>query len=296
MASLVEEIQREALDTRTSITTLLRKVKLAAAKLRLSEIEAWVDNELNGYFNKDVPPYRKARGIPKAHNPFNGWIPIMDRDGSLIELISQVKLRQAISAIEDLLTNGDGDSFQVPLPPKLISQLNAQAGFEFGEMVNFIGRGALVNVIDQVRTKVLDWAIELEKSGIKGNGISFNAEEIQAAKNNAGINIGSVGTLVGVIGNQNQVNDIVGGNLNTSEVRRLAQQLEINLPELVSSGANEDFLSPTIQKLLNETEKPDPSKKAINGLLGDLRTALAGATGNLMATGALSMINSILGA
>lgn len=296
MASLVEEIQREALDTDVSVTTLLRKVKLAAAKLKLPDIEAWVNNELNGYLSEDVPSYRKSRGIPKAYNPFNGWIPIMDRGGTFVEHISRVKLRQPVAAIEDLLANGRDGSFQVPLSPKLISHLNEQSDIEFGEMVNFVGRGNLVNVIDQVRNKILDWAIELERAGIHGDGISFNTEEIKAAKDSAIISIGSIGTMVGSVGNQNQVRDIIGDNVVTYEVQDLAKQLEANLSVLVSAGADENSLSPTVQRLLSETDKSHPDKNVISGLLGDLRAALAGATGNLIATGALSTIGKILGA
>ena len=56
MASgLIEEIQREALDASVSVGGLLRKVKLAAAKLRLAKVEQWVDSELKGYGERIAP-------------------------------------------------------------------------------------------------------------------------------------------------------------------------------------------------------------------------------------------------
>jgi len=46
---LITEIQREAIDSTSSVSGLLRKVKLAAAKLKLDNLATWVDLELNGY-------------------------------------------------------------------------------------------------------------------------------------------------------------------------------------------------------------------------------------------------------
>src|SRR5260221_4745312 len=71
---LVLEIQRDALDKDVPVTTLLRKVRLAAAKLQLTTVEEWVGHELNGY-SGELPPYRRARGTPTLLNPFHGWQP-----------------------------------------------------------------------------------------------------------------------------------------------------------------------------------------------------------------------------
>jgi hypothetical protein len=52
MTSLIEQIQRAALDPNIPVSTLLRQVKLAAAKLQLGETEDWVEKELNGYLSR----------------------------------------------------------------------------------------------------------------------------------------------------------------------------------------------------------------------------------------------------
>jgi len=87
MAGLIEEIQRDAIDRTVPVATLLRKVKLAAAKLKLPALEEWVESELNGYSGA-VPDYRKAKGQPRAFNPYNGWIPIVLDDPKHQKMIS----------------------------------------------------------------------------------------------------------------------------------------------------------------------------------------------------------------
>src|SRR5665213_2227657 len=65
--TLLREIQAAATDPTVDVSTLLRKAKILAARLKNPEFEAWVDNELNGYEDrKAVPLYRVLYSSPKA--------------------------------------------------------------------------------------------------------------------------------------------------------------------------------------------------------------------------------------
>jgi AbiTii len=97
MASIIEQIQRDAVNDQVPVSTLLRKVKLAAAKLRLGTVEDWVESELNGY-KSPVPDYRMARGRPMSQNPVRGWEPI----GGHIEQLSTRAVGESVAAIEQL--------------------------------------------------------------------------------------------------------------------------------------------------------------------------------------------------
>lgn len=293
MARLVEEIQRDALDANVRVSTLLRKVKLAAAKLDLPFIEAWVETELNGY-SGDIPSYRRFKGVPKAHNPFNGWIAI-EAPAEIYEAISTTSTSQSVAQLEDLLRDDNSKTFHTPMNRGVIDALNKGANVRLGQMSVFVSRSDLAGILDRVRNLVLDWAIALEKSGIKGEGMSFSSEEKSAAQRDASITIGSVGTLVGVLGNNNSVRDIAGGNINVVQVKDLAQQLHANHANLVSAGADGQMLSSAVNNLIMEVNKPEPNPGVLRGLLNDVRSALSGAAGSLMASGALTLIASILG-
>ena len=74
--SLVEQLQTDEIQRSTPVTDLLRKAKFVAAKLGDSELSAWADHELNGYFDirtEDLPQYRQLRGEIKWLNPYKGW-------------------------------------------------------------------------------------------------------------------------------------------------------------------------------------------------------------------------------
>jgi hypothetical protein len=166
MTGLIEEIQRDALDNKIPIENLLRRVKLAAAKLQLPSVEAWVEQELAGYATT-VPEYRKAYGQPAAWNPYHGWQPVQVTISEISDLISEAQVGQSISSLRDLLENGSGDGvLHFPIPAGLVAELNKVMNYQTARMVIQISRGHIVGILDHVRNMVLDWAIEMERKGV----------------------------------------------------------------------------------------------------------------------------------
>lgn len=84
MPAIVEQIQLDALNSDIPVSTLLGRVKFAAAKLDLGRVEDWVEHELNGYTGP-VPDYRRVQGHPMVLNPHHGWEPI----GGFVEQLSR---------------------------------------------------------------------------------------------------------------------------------------------------------------------------------------------------------------
>lgn len=183
MASLVEELQRGAIDNSTEITELLRKAYAVAAKLKLDQFKSWCEFELNGYpAGQEVPEYRISDGTLRAWNPYvGGAIPIMfTNDPETQEAWSRHKNRSPVSAVQDLLRT-DGNMFQVHLSPQMQMHLMRGTGTDFESSLH-IGRGALVELVDGVRNTILKWSLQLEADGILGDGLSFNANEKEIAQ------------------------------------------------------------------------------------------------------------------
>ena len=73
MASLVEELQAEALKPGVTASDLLRKALVVATKLDVQEMREWILCELDGYpEGQRVPPYREIRGQLMMNNPVRG--------------------------------------------------------------------------------------------------------------------------------------------------------------------------------------------------------------------------------
>ena len=103
MSSLIEELQRDAINESVSVSELLRKALVVSRKLNIKEFADWADLELKGYPpSADVPDYRKPPGRIMAQNPFHGWIPVM-MDEEIAETMSKRGTNQSIGELERLV-------------------------------------------------------------------------------------------------------------------------------------------------------------------------------------------------
>jgi hypothetical protein len=190
MTGLVEQLQADAVDPNVPVSTLLRKVKVAAVKLGRSDTLQWVQNELEGYASiDDLPEYRKGSGNTVAWNPYHGWQHIHFPNAGIADAISKVAFFEPIANYEAALA-GENDGFKIPLSNEIVSTINESLNVPVPRISNSIPRGLLVRIVERVRDLVLNWALELQRIGITGDGLGFTASERQAAQG-AHISIGT---------------------------------------------------------------------------------------------------------
>jgi len=293
MTGLVEEVQRNALDPAVPVSTILRRVKVAATKLNLGDVEKWVQLELDGYAALEVPNYRVLYGRPEAFNPYNGWIPILIGVDEIDAIISRCEIREAIASLETTVAKTEHPTLRFPIPPGLIAELNEHAGVNFGRMAVALSVSQAQGLLDAVRNLVLDWALALEKRGIVGEGLSFNAEERSKAQSGSTtITIGSIGQLAGNIGHGNSAGDISLNSGQIGDLQNLVEQVDRHRGELAGAGGDPQLLATAIDGLRGELANGRPDQSKLRSFAGDLRTALSGATGNLVATGVLAALQA----
>ncbi|MBU0824283.1 MAG: hypothetical protein KKA44_14205 [Alphaproteobacteria bacterium] len=228
MAGLVEEIQTKVLDKSVGTTELLRMVKLAAVKLKLDDTVAWVDCELKGYEGETgLPDYRKTTGELKCHNPLRGPMPVYG-DAENIRKLSERNILQPISDVEELAANAGGEAWG-KLPQSVIDVINASSGGPPMDYYVHIPNLVFQNISQQVRNLILDWAIEMEKAGVLGDGMKFSSEEQKKAEEAAqNVTIHNYGHLHqgDVTGHQNRT--VVGStdqSINSLEINDTFDQL-----------------------------------------------------------------------
>lgn len=170
--TLIEEIQKEAVDSKSDLGTVLRKCKILAARLGSLPLENWLLWESNGYPDDvPVPDYRIWPLQLKGHfsGPFgsgirNAPIPWMCLPDNAREFYQNYKCRQSIASIEDILRKSKGGSLHVStgdlavvLGANVYERQNcAQAWAEFST-------SSLVELLNTVRNRVLDFALAVWK-------------------------------------------------------------------------------------------------------------------------------------
>ncbi len=289
MASIVEQLQQAALDRNVSVSDLLRRVKFVAAKLGLGSVEDWVEQELNGYDGQPAD-YREVHGTPMGFNPVRGWMAI----GGSVEPLSSRRNGQPVSALEALIESAKGASLQIPYSDRVREILDQQNGVRGWNYALQIPSSELTRILDRVRTLILDWALNLEKAGIMGSEHSFDSSEKQKAQAaSTTINIGTIGSFTGNLGQGNIATDVTS-SVAVESVSPLIKQLRAHFDEVVAAGAN----ATTLEARLSSVEAAiahGKVQKGLRGLLTDLRSTLTGAAGNLVASGAIAALNVLLG-
>jgi hypothetical protein len=203
MDSIVLELQHDALNEKTSVTSLLRKAMVIAKKLKIAELERWVEQELNGYpSDAKIPDYRHTSGEVKSFNPYNGlWLPVMWR-GSEPAGFSRRASIQSIPELEDLISKENKDGL---LMMPFSAEATAVLMRAFPDMVRppvlVISKSSVVGIVAKVRNLILDWTLKLEEQGIVGKSMTFTRSEIQNASSKRDIIIENFQGVIGDVSN-----------------------------------------------------------------------------------------------
>lgn len=178
---------------------------MVATKLKLAEMNSWIEHELHGYpADARVPEYRHLHGDVRAHNPYNGYLmPIRCADPDLQDSLSAWICRQSIGSLYEA-AKGDSGFLQVPFSEQHMVIIRTMLGADDrGWMIPFrkFDRSQVHAILDAVRNHILDWTLRLESEGILGEGLTFTPQEKDKAAAMTSIQIGSVENFQGVIGN-----------------------------------------------------------------------------------------------
>lgn len=276
MSSLVQEIQRDALDPKVGVSDLLRKALVVSTKLKITGDTAWIKAELSGYRGTvELPGYRELRGIPQVHNPYHGYMPL-HMPPKMEQKFCKLPLRLSVAEVESLLQkNGDElrFSFSAPVTAHFLKSMDVPMQPSLA-----ISASAFHGVLDTVRNRVLQWALDLEGAGVVGDGMSFSPTDVKAAQHVTNItnNIGSM--------HNSQLQQLSSGQqfYQMSESR---EELAAFLKELRSAaeskgGAGQVLVD--VDTVLVQLQSAEPKRGIVEESLKSLRTVLEGAAGGAL--------------
>lgn len=298
MASIVDELAQQALDDSIALDSLLRRVRAVAALLDLDELVGWADKELYGYEAKDdVPPYRMISGEVQGYSPPGRWLPIVWENQEERRKFSTWPNRDSIGEILDRIQRGTTGWTMSLGAVQLISLLG---GFRVKELTNIglhVDRAVFVNVASAVRNRIAEWAVNLKKAGIKGEGLTFSEPEKKKAHDpGVTINIGSIGHLTGnvgeISGHATISSQTAVAPLDLEQVRTMVTQIRgvAGLPENENAAVGR-----AVSSLEAELQREEPEQSRIREILRSMRSVAEGAAGNVVALGIVQLITKILG-
>lgn len=153
-------------------TNALLKTKVLLFSIGKKELASWVNHEINGYPETvPLPEYRVVgtRILADLNNSvrmYNAYpLPIGYLDQEDYDAATTSEVRLSISQIEDLVTNaGDNHTLHQPIPLDyaLVKYCKGiQRGYEITRCYKEIALHNFVSILTQVRSRLLDFTLEL---------------------------------------------------------------------------------------------------------------------------------------
>ncbi len=177
-ASLLEDIRADTLDESIPLPSILRKALYLATKIRSEDLKRWVHFELNGYKKEDqLPDYRIIRSasfgtaVNRAWKVSNAPLPTHILPERMAHIVGESHLSRSARELASLLESKE-NSFKIPWPTFIMQHFNELDCVQVPliEAWSVIPRGAIENVLDTVRTRLLSFVI----STVSGNDRDTN--------------------------------------------------------------------------------------------------------------------------
>lgn len=283
MPALVPELVDMASTPAVSTADLLRRALVVARRLAVPELVDWINSELTGYKSGEVPDYRRLRGQLVAENPYHGAIPFF-APPEMAEMLADFSVRQSIPELVHLQGSETGifSHFPADIEQTLMHMMRESSGVAMRPALKF-STVQIEGVIETVRSRILDWALDLEGRGIIGEGVSFTSKEKQAVQEQH-YHFGNVsGSQIQISSNgstQTQANTTTDPDLDA--LRGLVEALRTALDRGTVQGDAADELRAELATLKAQAASPKPKWEIIKATARTIKTVAEGAAGNIL--------------
>lgn len=291
MSAIVPELVNMATVPDISTTDLLRKALVVARRLAVPEIVVWIDSELNGYKENELPSYRILGGQLKAINPVHGLIPILLPDPDLIEQLSTANIYHSVPELIQL-SQSEGIlqyhlSAEVEL--HLMSLLNVQM-----RPVICLSTVQVHGIVEKVRSRILEWALDLEGRGVMGEGMTFTLEEKKIVQEQH-YHFGDVsGSQIQISSNHSTQQQTQAEEGNSEALKALIEVISGAIERKEVFGEQADELKAELTTLQAHAALAKPKWQVVRAAAGSLKSMLENAAGGMLATQALPYLLQLL--
>ena len=286
MPAIVPELIEMATKENTSTTELLRKALIVSERLSLPDFYQWTNNELSGYTDK-VPPYRIHKGIPQLVNGSGTKLNIDTKFDIEIEQHLYIAVTEPVPEIEATIEY-NGMIYRTIKPlEKSISKFRSSNGYH---PTTILEKTKSKSILEAIKNEVLKFALNLEKNGIKGDGMTFNNKEKEIAKHYKITNINGQIQIDSPGSSQFQIKKVDAEKLCelVSELRKVLDKDN----SMSSDGRSE--IESELATLEAQAKSPKPKWPIVNAAALSLKSILENAAGSALASAALPLLSQFL--
>lgn len=203
--SLLREIQNDAVNSNVNVSDLLRKCKILAYRLGNEDFKNWVDFELNGYGSTDsLPNYRTVYVGSKGYfvgsfgrSLSNADIPTHGLPDWLQESCSKADFNNPIATLESYTFNYKNGQLTQSWSPAILAKFgsNMYSDLNCIQAWKVIPVASVIGIIDTVKTKILNFVLEIEVINPEAGEAELNSNPIPQDKVSQIFNINISGNV-----------------------------------------------------------------------------------------------------
>ncbi|BCX48609.1 chemotaxis protein cheY [Haloferula helveola] len=174
MGDLLTQIQNEAVDGESDLSSLLRKCRVLAQRIDNAALKEWVNHELNGYSDAEALPAYRIIGTPCVNGHYFGSfsseirnvpIPRTAVDERVRDHVFTLPLLPGVRVLEEQADSATDGYITFRIAPEacgFVHDPSIAPGFHLGAMQKILSVSALEGVLDSVRNRILNFTLELE--------------------------------------------------------------------------------------------------------------------------------------
>ena len=190
--SLLRRIQDATVDPKFQLADVLRMCVILAARLDYPAFKEWIDQELNGYSDcGSLPDYRTLKDLScRGHfvgslgtRLKNGMIHSMSLPEEFREVVSTKHVLESVSFLENTVSQANKNNSSILAAPWDANSVAFFGSEIYENMVCLdawtdVPTSSLVAVLDTVKSRILDFVIEIEAENSRAGDAELGKKPI----------------------------------------------------------------------------------------------------------------------
>lgn len=320
----INKIIEELVDPTIKLKDTLLKVQVLAFKIKNDKLKEWVENEINGFIDKEIPQYRRIptaifgnliqnRGFGGFMTRNNSPLPVEYLDKEIREALMSVNMTSSVSEIEHMIDKG-GD-YQINIPHIIHNEFSKilSNGWVVDNAWQKIGLNSLEGILSSIKSNLLTFMLQLADELGENDKIDI-MKETKRIDNLFDKTIGQLsGETVNItIGSDNiqTVNSGEKANFNiskgdkneqtispeiTGDLKSFIEDLKGTIDKLGLDREEEEDIQNEIIRLETQINRSQPKHQVITEALNVIQGILVGVTANAMTPTIIERISWFIG-
>jgi hypothetical protein len=319
----INTIIEELVSPDCKLSDTILKVKLLASRVKSEKLKTWVEDEINGYYEKEVPEYRdldvglfgdliQDRGFAGILASKAVPLPTEHLQDEIREILRKTPLRVSISELEDM--SKSKEDFRIDIPYSffpyfrqgLANNWNVNAAWRL------IPKSKIHGILIKIKSKLIDFLTEMSEEIGENKNLSILKGKLevdhifdhtigQITGKTVNISIGSENLQQINVGNNSTSNVAKGSNINQNisqdvkaEVEALLKLLADKLNQIPLDQHDIEDIKIESNRLNSQLQRDVPKVGIIQNSLRVIEGILLGVTANALTPPILDAITVLL--